>query len=136
MTSPATNGAKKANHSKAARACPPIYGYDTAGHMHPARAQHLLELAHENRTVAVEHAFIVASSTDDDLAEELAEAAVTSMTSGQDELSDHLEAEVVEERGGPFTETSGNVEFAAGVDESNIAEATREPFPMTNRQSK
>ena len=33
--------------------------------------------------------------------------------------------------GGPFVETSGNTEFAGGTDESNIPEATREPFPKT-----
>jgi hypothetical protein len=53
------------------------------------------------------------------------------MTSGEDQLGDDLEAEVDEDKGGPFVETSGNTEFAGGTDESNIPEATREPFPKT-----
>ena len=38
---------------------------------------------------------------------------------------------VPEESGGPFVETSAGTEFAGGTDESNIEEATREPFPTT-----
>jgi hypothetical protein len=99
--------------------------------MDPKHAKHLLELAREGRESDPEGAFIERPSSEDDLAEELGEAAVASMTSGADVLASDLEAEVPEERGGPFVETSADTEFAGGTDESNIAEATREPFPTT-----
>jgi hypothetical protein len=99
--------------------------------MDPAHAERLLELAREGRDTSTADAFVAASETEDDLAEELAEAAVASMNSGEDQLSRDLEASVDEEQGGPFVETSGNTEFAGGTDESNIPEATREPFPKT-----
>ena len=98
--------------------------------------KYLLDLAHAARTTDNDEAFLTSSVADDDLAEELAEAAVTSMTAGQDELVEQLEANVDEESGGPFVETSANVEFAGGTDASNIAEATREAFPTPNGTSK
>jgi hypothetical protein len=105
--------------------------FDGAGHLNPEEAARLLELSREGRSQDPE-AFVGTSSTNDDLAEELAEAAVEAMTTGQDALEEDLEATVEEERGGPFTETSGNTEFAGGTDESNIEGATREPFPTAN----
>ena len=119
-------------NDKKAKAAPlPAQGYDASGHMNPKHAQHLLAMGRSDRTDDSAGAFIDANSTKDDLAEELAEAAVGAMTSGEDQLGTDLEAEVDEEKGGPFVETSGNAEFAGGTDESNIAEATREPFPKT-----
>lgn len=109
----------------------PVHGFDGAGHMDPAHAQRLLELAREGKDTSEANAFVAESGTDDDLAEELAEAAVASMNSGEDQLGSDLEAVVDEDQGGPFVETTGNTEFAGGTDESNIAEATREPFPKT-----
>jgi hypothetical protein len=53
------------------------------------------------------------------------------MTSGDDRLSDELNREVEEDWGGPFVVSSASKEFASGTDASNIAEATREPFPTT-----
>lgn len=108
-------------------------GYDATGHLDPAYVARLLELGREGRDVDSNEAFIGAAGSSDDLAEELGEAAVVAMTSGEDELTADLEAEVAEELGGPFIETSGSTEFAGGTDESNIAEATREPFPLANR---
>jgi hypothetical protein len=107
-------------------------GYDGSGHLDPNYTQQLLELGHAGPTATNDEAFVNRAFTDDDLAEELAEAAVTSMTTGEDELIDQLEVEVEEELGGPFVETSARVEFASGTDESNILEATREPFPTPN----
>jgi len=109
------------------------HGYDGAGHMDPKHAAHLLALGRQDQSTDNDVAFVNANSTDDDLAENLAEAAVSSMTSGEEELTEKLAAEVAEETGGPFTETSANTEFAGGTDASNIAEATREPFPTANR---
>jgi hypothetical protein len=103
-------------------------GFDAAGHIDPSDANRLLELSGRTRKDENE-AF--KEATQDDFAEELAEAAVHRMTTGEDELAADLEAEVEEDRGGPFVVTSGNVEFASGTDESNIETATREPFPTT-----
>lgn len=109
----------------------PAHGFDGSGHMDPKHARHLLELSREGRDDDTAEGFVSGNDTSDDLAEELAQAAVATMTSGEEQLGTDLEAEVDEERGGPFVETSGNTEFAGGTDESNIAEATREPFPKT-----
>ena len=120
------------NKKSTALPTPPAYGYDASGHMDPKHAQRLLELAREGQVSQTDTAaFIDGPSTEDDLAEGLAEAAVASMTTGEDRLGDDLEGVVAEESGGPFVETSGNTEFAGGTDESNIPEATREPFPKT-----
>lgn len=109
----------------------PAHGFDGSGHMDPDHARRLLELSREGRQDETVEGFVEGAESPDDLAEELAEAVVATMTSGEDQLVTSLEAEVAEERGGPFVETSGNTEFAGGTDESNIAEATREPFPKT-----
>jgi hypothetical protein len=108
--------------------------YDRPGHLDPAHAERLLELSRADRDQDDDEAFVRAKTSKDDFAEELGETAVASMTSGEDALTDELEAQVEEETGGPFIETSGNVEFAGGTDESNIAEATREPLPLANRE--
>jgi hypothetical protein len=104
--------------------------------MAPKYFHQLRDLAHAARTADSDQAFVESAFTDDVLAEELAEAAVVNMTSGEDELTQRLDAEVEEERGGPFVQTSGNVEFAGGTDETNIPEATREPFPTPNGSSR
>jgi len=109
----------------------PAHGFDGAGHMDPAHAKRLLELAREGKDADPDVAFLKKSHSTDDLAEELGEAAVGSMNSGEGQLTTDLDAEVAEERGGPFVKTTGGTEFAEGTDESNIPEATREPFPTT-----
>lgn len=109
-----------------------IHGFDGAGHLDPAHAQRLLELAREDRAQDPD-AFVAKPESEDDFVEELGETAVATMTSGEEALAPDLDAEVEEERGGPFVETSAQVEFAAGTDESNIEEATREPLPLANQ---
>jgi len=99
--------------------------------MDPGHAKRLLDLAREGKAKDSDEAFVKGSHTSDDLAEELAESAVVSMTSGEDQLTTDLNAEIAEERGGPFVKTNGAAEFAEGTDESNTADATREPFPTT-----
>jgi len=117
---------KKAPHK-------PAHGFDGAGHMDPAHRKHLLELARDGKdpTDQDDEAFLKRPRTSDPLAEELGEATVASMTSGEEQLTDDLEAEVAEERGGPFVKTTAGQEFAEGTDESNIPGATKEPFPTT-----
>ncbi len=65
------------------------------------------------------------------LSEQLGEEFVETVTSAQDEGEGVFNQVVPEEAGGPFVETSGNTEYAYGTDASNIAGATREPFPKT-----
>jgi hypothetical protein len=108
-------------------------GYDAAGHMDPNEANRLRELSERERS---DPAKAFAEATRDDLARELGQAAVQNMTTGEDALRADLEAEVEEDLGGPFVETSGNTEFAGGTDESNIETATREPFPTSNKPPK
>ena len=103
--------------------------FDNAGHLDSDRAEHLLALGGTNGKDGI--AFVTGSASQDDLAEELAEEAVMAMTTGSDQLGDHLNRDVDEDWGGPFVVTSANKEFALGTDESNIEEATREPFPIT-----
>lgn len=67
----------------------------------------------------------------DALAEGLGEQWVHSATTGEDDAEETFNAEVPEERGGPFVVTSGGQEFAEGTDESNPKGAGREPFPRT-----
>lgn len=106
-----------------------LRSFDNAGHLDPFRALRLLEIAGETRASLPDEAFVAGSTADDDLAEELGEGAVVAMTSGEDSVVEHFNLDVEEDWGGPFVESTANKEFASGTDESNIAEATREPFP-------
>ena len=71
------------------------------------------------------------AAADGGLGEELGERAVLNATTGGDPLAEDLEAEVIEERGGPFVETSAGQEMADDIDASNPADAEREPFPRS-----
>ena len=103
--------------------------FDNAGHFDPERAERLLAGSGDRRSRPPEAAFVATSRGEGDLATELAEGAVVAMTSGEDHLAEELNHDVEEDWGGPFVVTSGSKEFAHGPDESNIPEATREPFP-------
>jgi hypothetical protein len=78
-----------------------------------------------------DEAFFHGTRTRDDLAEELAEEAVTTMTTGEDEAAEARDRDVPEELGGPFVPSTGSREFARGTDASNPEDAEREPFPKT-----
>lgn len=65
----------------------------------------------------------------DDLAEELAEEFVSAATSGEDADERLLDAEVPEEIGGPFIETTAADEFGNGTDDMNPPDAMAEPLP-------
>jgi hypothetical protein len=103
---------------------------DGTGHLNPKYARDLRALSRENQEGGGDRAFFKTPRSVDDLAEELGEGAVETMTSGEDQ-SEHSIAEVDEERGGPFVKTRADDEFAAGTDQSNPRDATREPFPRT-----
>jgi hypothetical protein len=77
-------------------------------------------------------AFLSGFRTGEPLAEELGEAFLESATSGEDSESGRHERILTEEEGGPFVRTRAGQEFAYDFDESNIAEATREPLPKTS----
>jgi hypothetical protein len=104
--------------------------FDNQGHIDPDRAARLLGLTASSKNGDYA-AFIDKSEAEDDLAEELAEVAVFAMTSGDSRIAEDLNRDVEEDWGGPFVVTSASREFAGGTDDSNIAEATREPFPTT-----
>jgi hypothetical protein len=77
-------------------------------------------------------AFLSGFRTVEPLAEELGEAFLESATSGEDSEPERRERIFTEEEGGPFVRTRASQEFAYDFDESNIAEATREPLPKTS----
>jgi hypothetical protein len=105
---------------------------DRAGHFDPRYEADLRAKSLEGHDDPKdEAAFVRGSRSRDDLAEELGEETVQTMTTGEDAHEESLEQDVDEERGGPFVESSSNSEFAGGNDESNPADATREPFPKT-----
>ena len=70
--------------------------------------------------------------TPDDLAQEVAEGFITSATSGEEAGEELANAEVPEEEGGPFVETTELDEFAFDTDASNPEDAEPEPFPLPN----
>lgn len=113
---------------------PALQRYDRPGHIDPAHAERLLAKSGAARAKDDAKAFVEPSSSEDDFAEELGETAVAAMTSGEDALTEDLETPVDEERGGPFVETRGSVEFASGTDESNTEDAMREPIPLANHE--
>lgn len=77
-------------------------------------------------------AFVSGFRTAEPFAEELGEAFLESATSGEDSEPERRERILTEEEGGPFVRTRASQEFAYDFDESNIAEATREPLPKTS----
>lgn len=77
-------------------------------------------------------AFLSGFRTSDALAEELGEAFLESATSGEESEPERRDQVLPEESGGPFVSTRASQEFAYDFDESNIAEATREPLPKTS----
>lgn len=79
-----------------------------------------------------EQAFLTGFRAREPLAEELGEAFLESATSGEESEPERRERVLIEEEGGPFVSTRARQEFAYDFDESNIAEATREPLPKTS----
>jgi hypothetical protein len=107
---------------------------DATGHMNPEYERDLLEESQENRSSNMtDSAFIYRPRAGDELGEELGEAFVESATSGEEAGPERLDRPVPEEQGGPFVRSNAATEFAGGTDASNIASATREPFPTTSQ---
>jgi hypothetical protein len=116
--------------ASAPKTTPAVRRRDALGHLDPRYAAHLrsesgkLSAASDN-----DAAFVRGSKSNDELAEELGEEAVQSMTSGEYEGEEALNQVVEEETGGPFVQSTAGQEFAEGTDPSNPKGATREPFP-------
>ncbi len=100
---------------------------DGAGHLDPAYAARLREQS--GKSEDSDRAFVDASSSEDDLSEQLGQEFIANATSGEDQTNERFQARLVEEDGGPFVETDGATEFADDVDASNPVDATREPIP-------
>ena len=105
---------------------------DATGHLDPEYQRKLLQgsSAHRRRN-EVSRAFL--DGEPEELAEELGEAFLQAVTSGEDAEFERREQVTPEESGGPFVPSSAGQEFAGGTDESNIAEATREALPRTSQ---
>ena len=102
---------------------------DATGHLD---AEYERKLRAASRPRSEDVAFVSGFRTVDPLAEELGEAFLESATSGEESEPERRERILPEEEGGPFVRTYARQEFAYDFDESNIAEATREPLPKTS----
>ena len=106
---------------------------DGAGHLEPAYAASLSAQASLRAQKTTERAFVSGSFSADSAAEESAEEFVLTVTSGEDGGESELDDVTLEERGGPFVETSAATEFGYRTDATNPVDATREPFPTSRR---
>jgi hypothetical protein len=103
---------------------------DATGHLDAEYERRISASARSQRDDS--SAFLTGFRTGDALAEELGEAFLQSATSGEESEPERRERILTEEVGGPFVRTRASQEYAYGLDESNIAEATREPLPKTS----
>lgn len=103
---------------------------DATGHLDADYERRVSENARSQRTD--DAAFLTGFHTGEPLAEELGKAFLESATSGEESEPERRERVLPEESGGPFVRTRASQEYAYGLDESNIAEATREPLPKTS----
>jgi hypothetical protein len=117
---------------KSAKHTPVTQRRDATGHLNPEYAAELLANSREMGETKDDNAFFPSAIRRDALAEELGEGFLRSATGAEDDEEDSFEEVVPEESGGPFIETTGATEFAHDTDESNPADATREPFPRTS----
>jgi hypothetical protein len=104
---------------------------DATGHLN---AEYERRVREGVRHVDDDAAFLSGFRTGEPLAKELGEAFLESATSGEESEPERRERVLPEESGGPFVRTRASQEFAYGLDESNIAEATREPLPKTSNE--
>jgi hypothetical protein len=103
---------------------------DATGHLDAEYERKLRAGTGSSRTQ--DEAFLSGFRTGEPLAEQLGETFLESATSGEAREPERHERVLVEEEGGPFVRTRASQEFAYDFDESNIAEATREPLPKTS----
>ena len=105
---------------------------DATGHLNPEYERKLLEASGKSTRDSGDRAFVDGAAPEE-LSEELGEAFVQAVTSGEDAELERREGVLPEETGGPFVPSTAGQEFAGGTDESNIAEATREALPRTSK---
>ncbi|MDF3068977.1 MAG: alginate regulatory protein AlgP [Polyangiaceae bacterium] len=103
---------------------------DATGHLDAEYERRVVAEARSQRSE--DSAFLSGFRTGEPLAEGLGEAFLESATSGEESEPERRDRVLPEESGGPFVPTRASQEFAYDVDESNIAEATREPLPKTS----
>jgi len=120
--------AKPTKRAAAPRA-KPLRRRTASGHIDPRYAADLLSQTGHSKDDRP--SFLPGPRSKDDLAEEFGEGFVETATTGEYESEDTNNQVVDEETGGPFVETTGDVEFARGTDPSNPIGAKREPFPKT-----
>jgi len=115
----------------------PIQRRDAPGHIDPRYARELLAKARETRNADDDpdaaHAFLKNTRAVESLAEQRGESFVATVTSGEGQEAERHDEVTPDEVGGPFVVTTAGEEFATGTDESNIAEADREPLPRTSK---
>ena len=115
----------------------PVKRRDGAGRIDPQYARELLAKARETRndddSPENMHAFLAAARAGEPLAQELGESFLETVTSGEGREPERHDRITPDEVGGPFVVTTAGEEFATGTDESNIAEAMREPLPRTSK---
>ncbi len=107
----------------------PVRRRDATGHLDPRYQALLLKQSGRSGDADQARAFFARARSADSLAERLGEEAVEAATRGGEEAEDRFDQVVPEENGGPFVETSPEVEFAAGTDASNIPGASASPSP-------
>ena len=106
---------------------------DATGHLHPEYQRKLLEASQEKKARDGDGRAFIDGAGPEELSNELGEAFVQAVTSGEDAEIERRESVIPEESGGPFVPSTAGQEFAGGTDESNIAEATREALPRTSK---
>ena len=115
----------------------PVKRRDGVGRIDPKYARELLAKARETRNddnlPENNHAFLKASRAGEPLAREQGENFLETVTSGEEHEPERRDRVTPDEVGGPFVVTTAGEEFATGTDESNIAEAMREPLPRTSK---
>ena len=99
---------------------------DGTGHLDPDYALDLRSCSRAN-VEPNDAAFLHGTRSGIALAEQFGETAVATAISGEDTGEDDRDRVITEENGGPFVETTGNTEFAYGID-ARIG-VWREPFP-------
>jgi hypothetical protein len=106
---------------------PPAHAHlrDATGHLEPRYAADLQALGQAGAEPQDPVAFPDADIRRDALAEELGEGFVRTALSGEDEEMDRLDADEIEEVGGPFVMDD--------TDASNPEDESREPFPQHGR---
>jgi|HubBroStandDraft_2_1064218.scaffolds.fasta_scaffold17398_6 hypothetical protein len=107
---------------------------DGTGHLDPQYATDLRRRSMQSAGRSPGLAFFGRAQSADSFAESLGEGFVAGITTGERAETDAFDWLGADENGGPFVMTSGRTEFAKGTDQSNPADATREPFPRASSE--